>query len=208
MHVAGMTVFTLGFSFRFAGTNHMPKTGPVLVIANHQSFLDPWLVGMAIKRHLIYLARKTLFRNKIFAGIIRSLNAVPVDQEGVGKEGMKAVIEQLRQEQAVLVFPEGSRTPNGVMHELRPGIHLLIKRTRCPIVPVGIAGAYDAWPIWRTYPIPAPLFMPPAPGNIAVVVGRPLASESFAAMERAPAMAALFGEIQKVQRCAERLRRR
>ncbi len=133
---------------------------------------------------------------------------MPVDQEGVGKEGMKAVIEQLRQGQAVVVFPEGSRTPDGVMHELRPGIHLLIKRTRCPIVPVGIAGAYDAWPIWRQYPIPAPLFMPAAPGNIAVVVGRPVPSDTFATMDRDQAIAELFVEVQKVQRCAEQLRRR
>jgi 1-acyl-sn-glycerol-3-phosphate acyltransferase len=56
-HVAGMAAFTLGFSYRFAGTERMPKTGPVLVIANHQSFLDPWLVGMAVKRQLIFLAR-------------------------------------------------------------------------------------------------------------------------------------------------------
>jgi 1-acyl-sn-glycerol-3-phosphate acyltransferase len=133
---------------------------------------------------------------------------VPVDQEGVGKEGMKTVIDHLHCGQAVVVFPEGSRTPDGIMHDLRPGIHLIIKRTRCAVVPVGIAGAYDAWPIWRNYPIIAPLFMPPARGNIAVVVGQPIASDRLAMRERDQTVAELFVEIQKVQTLAEQLRRR
>ena len=207
-HVAGMAAFTLGCSFRFEGTCRMPKTGPVLVIANHQSFLDPWIVGLAVKRHLTYLARKTLFKNRLFARVIRSLNAVAVDQEGVGKEGMKTVIDQLHQGRAVLVFPEGSRTPDGVMHELKPGIHLVIKRAPAAIVPIGIAGAYQAWPIWRRYPIPAPLFLPPGEGTIGVSVGRPLDSRIYAALPRAQALDLLFQELHKVQRRAEKLRRR
>src|SRR5271165_2479769 len=106
VHAAGMAGFALGFSFRFEGTRNVPKSGPVLVIANHQSFLDPWIVGIAVKRHLTYLARKTLFKNPVFAQLIRSVNAVPIDQEGVSKEGLKTVIDQLREGKAVLVFPE------------------------------------------------------------------------------------------------------
>lgn len=207
VHVAGMTGFTLGFSFRFEGTRHMPPAGPVLVIANHQSFVDPWIVGLAVKRHLTYLARKTLFKNPWFAGIIRSLNAVAIDQEGVGKEGIRAVVEQLQRNQAVLIFPEGSRTPDGVMHPLRPGIHLLMRRSRAAIVPVGIAGAYHAWPIWRKYPIPAPLFLPPGDGTIAVAVGAPIDSQKFADLPREQALAELFAAIQKMQSRAETLRR-
>ncbi len=207
VHVAGMAGFTLGFSYRFAGTRNMPKSGPALVIANHQGFVDPWIVGMAVKRHLTYLARKTLFKNRFFAALIRSVNAVPIDQEGVGKEGIRAVLDVLNKGQAVLVFPEGSRTPDGVMHEFRPGIHLLLKRARVPIVPVGIAGAYDAWPIWRHYPIPAPLFLPARPGTIAVVVGTPIDSQNIASMPREAALACLQDEIAKVQSSAERLRR-
>jgi 1-acyl-sn-glycerol-3-phosphate acyltransferase len=208
LHLAGMTTFTLGFSFRFEGTRHVPKTGPVLVIANHQSFLDPWLVGLAVKRHLTYLARKTLFKNPAFAAVIRSVNAVAIDQEGVGKEGIKTVVEQLHQGRAVLVFPEGSRTPDGVMHPLRPGIHLLLRRSAAAIVPVGIAGAYDAWPIWRKYPIPAPLFLPARRGTVAAAVGPPIDSHKFAALSREEACTELFVAISKIQARAEALRRR
>jgi len=94
------------------------------------------------------------------------------------------------------------------MQALKAGIHLLIKRTQAPIVPVGVAGAYDAWPIWRKYPIPAPLFMPPGAGTIAVSVGRPIDSRRFGAMDRDESLTELFGEIQEMQRKAERLRRR
>jgi len=207
VHIAAMTGFTLGFSYRFEGTCHVPKSGPVLVIANHQSFLDPMIVGLAVKRHLTYLARKTLFKNPVFAQIIRSLNAVPIDQEGVGKEGLKTVIEQLNGGRAVLVFPEGSRTPDGIMHPLRPGIHLLIKRTKALVVPVGIAGAYQAWPLWRKYPIPAPLFLPAGQGTVAVAIGAPIPSEKFAAMSKEEVSTNLFEEIQKMQKRAEEMRR-
>ena len=207
MHTAGMAGFGLGYSFRFEGTHHVPKTGPALVLANHQSYFDPWIVGLAVKRHLTYLARKTLFKNPLFAAIIRSLNAVAIDQEGVGKEGIRTIVAELEAEHAVLVFPEGSRTPDGVMHPLRPGVHLIIKRAQAAIVPVGIAGAYDAWPIWRAYPHAAPLFLPPGEGTIAVAIGPPIPSQHFADMPRDESIKAMFDEIDKVQRRAEKLRR-
>jgi 1-acyl-sn-glycerol-3-phosphate acyltransferase len=207
-HIVGMATFTLGLSFRYAGTRNIPKTGPVLVIANHQSFIDPMIVGMAVKpRRLTYLARKTLFINPWFASVIHSLNAVPIDQEGVGKEGLQTTIKELGLGKAVLVFPEGSRTPDGLMHPFRPGIHLLLKRSKATIVPVGIAGAYEAWPIWRNLPIPAPLFWPAHAGTVAVSIGKPLAGEKYAAMSRDQCTRELFAEIQQVQARAERLRR-
>lgn len=208
VRTVAMAVFTLGFSYRYEGTRHVPRSGPALLVANHQSFLDPLVVGMATNRHLVYLARKTLFRRSMFAAAIRSLNAVPIDQEGVGKEGIRAVLNELHKGNAVLVFPEGSRTRDGKMHELRPGIHLLIKRAQAPIVPVGIAGAYDAYPIWRKYPIPAPLFLPATKRTIAVSIGRPLDAGRFVELPRDQAMAQLYNELQKAHARAEKLRRK
>src|SRR5206468_936389 len=98
---------------------------------------------------------------------------------GVGKEGIRTILEQLQAGRAVLVFPEGSRTPDGKIHPLRPGIQLLIKRTQAPIVPIGIAGAYDALPIGRSYPHFAPLFLPAEKATIAVAIGRPLDSRRY-----------------------------
>ncbi len=199
---------TLGFSMRAAGSCHVPGTGPALLVANHQSFLDPLLVGLACRRQLCYLARQTLFHNPLFAWLIRGLNAVPIDQEGIGKEGIKTVLALLKAGRAVVVFPEGERTGNGAMQELRPGIQLLVKRTEAPVVPVGIAGSYHAWPRWRKYPLPAPLFLPASARTIAVAIGHPLDSSRLATLSRQQVLEALFRELQTVAARAEQLRRK
>jgi 1-acyl-sn-glycerol-3-phosphate acyltransferase len=199
---------TLGFSLRTAGMANMPMRGPVLLVANHQSYLDPPLIGVAARRELVYLARKTLFRNRFFAGLIRAYNAVPIDQEGIGKDGIRTILEQLQLARAVLVFPEGERTADGKMLALKPGIHLIIKRTEARIVPVGIAGAFAAWPRSRMLPTPAPLFMPAGAGTIGIVMGEPEDARRYADMPRAKAMGELFDRISALQRRAEQVRRK
>src|SRR5437016_672473 len=199
---------TFGFSLRTEGMRNVPKNGPALLIANHQSFLDPDLVGIAARRHLCYLARKTLFRHRAFAWLIRSLQAVPIDQEGIGIDGIRDILEQLQVGRAVLVFPEGERTHDGLIHPLRPGIALLIKKSQAPVVPIGIAGAYEAWPRQRAFPIPAPIFLPAQRGKIAVSIGRPLDGRQLAELPRERLLADLFQELQKVHEKANRLRRR
>jgi 1-acyl-sn-glycerol-3-phosphate acyltransferase len=198
---------TLGFSLRTEGMRHVPETGPALLIANHQSFLDPDLVGIAARRHLCFLSRKTLFRNKLFAWLIRSLQAVPIDHKGIGIDGIRDILEQLDAGRAVLVFPEGERTHDGQITQLRPGVALLIKKAQSPVVPVGIAGAYEAWPRQRAFPIPAPLFLPEQRGTIAVSIGRPLDGRKLAELPREKLLAELFDELKLAHQKAERLRR-
>lgn len=201
-------IFTLGFSLRMQGQRNMLPTGPALIVANHQSFLDPLVIGLCARRPLVYLARKTLFRNRYFAAMIRSLNAVPIDQEGIGKEGIRVILEQLALGKAVVVFPEGERTPHGNMLPLKPGIHLLIKRTQAPIIPVGIAGAFAAWPRSRPLPTLAPLALPPVPGTISVSLGAALDSRRYGELPREQALQELFDKIHAEQVRAEKLRRR
>ncbi len=197
---------TLGFSLRTEGMHHVPKSGPALLIANHQSYFDPDLVGLAARRHLCYLARKTLFRNRVFGWLIRTLRAIPIDQEGIGIEGVRDILEQLEVGRAVLIFPEGERTQDGLIHPPRPGIALLIKKSQAPVMPVGIAGAYQAWPRHRAFPIPAPIFLPAQRGKIAVSIGRPLDGRQLAELPRERLLADLFQELQNVHEKAERLR--
>jgi 1-acyl-sn-glycerol-3-phosphate acyltransferase len=201
-------VMTLGFSLRVQGGRNVPRTGPVLLIANHQSFLDPQLVGLAARRHLHYLARKSLFDNRLLGALLRSYNVVPVNQDGFAREGLKAILEQLQAGRVVLIFPEGNRTEDGQMQPLRPGILLLMKRVDMPVVPVGVAGAFDAWPRSRLLPVLAPMFWPAGKGTVAVSVGRPIDSRRFADMEREKVLGELFVAIQQQQVRAERLRRK
>lgn len=197
---------TAAFSIRMDRPHPFPKKGPVLVVANHQSFLDPPAICLALGRRLVYLARKSLFRNSFFASVIRGLDAVPIDQDGVGKEGIRTILEELGNGKAVLVFPEGSRTPDGQVHPFRPGIHLLIKKSKALIVPVGIAGAYEAWPIWRKYPLPAPLCLPDRDRAIGVAVGKAIHPDTIAHLPREDMLALLAREVHLLKERAEHLR--
>src|SRR5436190_16166787 len=98
---ATFLILLIGFSFRAAGRFNVPRRGPVLLIANHQSFIDPPAIGVAAPRHLYFLARKTLFKNVVMDLGLRALNSVPIDQEGVGKEGMRNILARLEAGQAV-----------------------------------------------------------------------------------------------------------
>ena len=200
--------FVLGWSLRTDGMHNVPGRGPVLFISNHQSFLDPLLIGLAVRRHLHFLSRKSLFRFPVFAWLIRRLNAVPIDQEGSGIEGLKVTLRLLKEGRAMVVFPEGERTYDGAIHPLEAGVQLLIRRARAPIVPVAIAGAYEAWSRWRRLPIPAPLFLPPAKGTLAVSVGKPLDTARLADLPRPDLLQALFVELTQLHQHAERLRRK
>jgi 1-acyl-sn-glycerol-3-phosphate acyltransferase len=198
----------LAFSLRAEGHGHVPAAGPALLIANHQSFFDPVVAGLAARRRLHFLARKTLFRHWGLSWLMRGLNSIPVDQEGFAREGLKAILEQLQAGHAVLVFPEGNRTPDGKMHPFRPGILLLIKRVAMPIIPVGIAGGYDAWPRHRASPIPAPLLGRGGKGTLAVSIGPPLDSRRLAELPREQVLTELFNAVHRCQEEAERLRRK
>jgi 1-acyl-sn-glycerol-3-phosphate acyltransferase len=198
----------LAMSLRVEGRRFVPSSGPALLIANHQSFLDPALIAVATTRHLQFLARKGLFRIPLFGRLIASVNSVPVDQEGVAKEGLKTILELLKQGKAVLIFPEGERSFTGTMQPLKPGVMLLIQRSQAPIIPVGVAGAFNLFPRQHKLPRLAPLFLPAPQGGVAVSFGKPLDPRRFTEMPRAQALAELFDQIQAVQLQAEKLRRK
>lgn len=142
------------FRYRFSGKSHVPLTGPVLLVSNHQSHLDPVLVGLACPRQLKYLARQGLFFWP-FSLWIRALGAVPIDRERGALAGIRTTLDLLKKGNAVVVFPEGSRTPDGKMHEMLQGFCLLARRSGATIVPVAIDGAFHAMPRGSAFARPA-----------------------------------------------------
>ncbi len=204
---SSFTFFTFGFSIRRSGWKNMPLRGPVLVLANHQSMFDPVMVGLSSRRYLSYLARKNLFEQRGLAPIIRSLNAIPIDRS-MGKDGIQAVLDALGQGQAVLVFPEGERTQDGSVEPLKAGVSLLIKRVNCPIVPVGIAGAFAAWSRHMKVPKLSPLMLPPEASTIAISVGEPIDPLRYQNMKRDAMLDDLHRALVAQHAAAERLRRK
>jgi 1-acyl-sn-glycerol-3-phosphate acyltransferase len=186
----------------------MPESGPVLVIANHQSYLDPVLVGLASRRYLAYLARESLFRNRFFKGLIESLDALPIDNKGLGKEGLQGTLSLLNRGKCVLVFPEGERTPDGEVHPFKPGISLLIKKNAAPIVPVGIDGAFAAWSRFKKTPSFSPLFLPPNPATIALSVGEAIDPNHLRNLSREESIAFLQQKVQIEFQKARQLKRK
>jgi len=155
----------MGFRYRVWGREHVPRRGGALLVSNHQSFLDPVLVAVGLPRQVHYMARRSLFRVPGFRGLIRSLNAFPVRRGGVDVSAVREAVSRLEAGELVLVFPEGTRTPDGRIQPLRRGVELLARRARVPIVPVVIDGAYEVWPRHRRWP---------RPGTIRVEFGPPL----------------------------------
>jgi 1-acyl-sn-glycerol-3-phosphate acyltransferase len=201
------TLYTFGFSYRRSGWANMPANGPVLVVSNHQSMIDPTMIGVASRRYLTFLARSTLFSQWPLGGLLTSLNAIPIDR-GFGKDGIQSVLKRLGEGQAVLMFPEGERTHTGEVQPLKPGVSLLIKRVNCPIVPAGVAGAFAAWNRFMKFPRFSPPFLQAGPSTIAVSIGKPIDPARYAAMDRDAMLDDLRRELAVQHQEAERLRRR
>jgi 1-acyl-sn-glycerol-3-phosphate acyltransferase len=201
-------ILMLLFGLRVTGLRWWPRRGPALLIANHQSFLDPVAIGCGRPRHLHYLARKTLFDNWLLAWFLRRYNCVPIDQEGIGIEGIRNITARIAAGHAVLVFPEGERTHDGQLQPLKAGIALLFKRTSTPVIPVGIAGAFAAWPRTRRFPIPSPIFLAPTDRSLAVAIGRPRDSQELLRLPREEMLNVLTNDIAREVKRAEAIRRK
>jgi 1-acyl-sn-glycerol-3-phosphate acyltransferase len=138
-------VTTVMFDLKVTGKHHVPPTGGVLLLPNHQSYLDPVLVGVQLRRPLSFLAKSQLFENPALSWLIRSLNAFPV-RLGAGDVGaLRETISRLKEGHIMTVFPEGTRTLTGEMGEIQPGFALIVRKTEAPIIPVAIDGSFDAW---------------------------------------------------------------
>jgi 1-acyl-sn-glycerol-3-phosphate acyltransferase len=136
---------TLLFDLKVFGVHNVPRRGGVLLLANHQSYLDPVLIGVRLQRPLSFLAKSELFEHGTFAWLIRNFNAFPVRQ-GAGDVGaMRETIRRLQEGHALVVFPEGSRTPDGQIHPLQSGFALIARKVNVPIVPVTIDGSFETW---------------------------------------------------------------
>ncbi len=185
------------FGLRFEGNEQVPTTGGALVCSNHQSFLDPVLVGAITQRRINYLARQNLFDSRWFGGLIRWYDAIPVQRDGMSIGGLKETLRRLKRGELVLVFPEGTRTSNGEVAPLRAGFCVLARRAAVPLVSVGIEGAFHAWP--RNQKLPRPT-------RICVKIGMPITAEQVRELSDEDLVALLDERIRACHDAARRMR--
>ncbi|MGW8256639.1 MAG: lysophospholipid acyltransferase family protein [Thermoguttaceae bacterium] len=180
----------LMFRVRYWGLENVPAEGGVLAVANHQSHLDPPLIGSGCPRQMNYLARETLFRFTPFKQLIGSVNAIPIDRDGLGISGLKESLRRLKRGEIVLIFPEGTRTPDGQIKAFRPGFTSLAVRSRSVILPISIAGAYDCWPKNNKFPMP---------GEIHIGFGQPILPKDYEGMDERDLAALVEARVRQCQ---------
>jgi len=183
------TFFKLYFRWRVYGVENVPKSGPLILASNHASFLDPPLVGSALPREINYLARDTLFRFPVIGWLLREVNAVPVDREGGGAAGLKAILDRLLAGNGIILFPEGTRTIDGNLQKPRAGIGLTVIKSDAPVVPVRIFGTYEALGKRDKFP---------RPHKVSVIFGQPLDFSAFRAESKhcsKPRLKEIYAEI-------------
>jgi 1-acyl-sn-glycerol-3-phosphate acyltransferase len=165
--------FLIWFRFRCFNKERVENLDGALLLINHQSFLDPLLVGATFNRPVSFLARDTLFKSPFIGWVLRNTYVMPVNREAASTASIRESVRRIQLGYLVGLFPEGTRSEDGVMGEVRPGFISIVRRIRQPIVPVGVAGAFDAYPrkakfIWPT--------------TIRVVYGEPIPYEEYSPM--------------------------
>ncbi|MDO8475082.1 MAG: lysophospholipid acyltransferase family protein [Candidatus Rokubacteria bacterium] len=140
------------FGLRVRGAEHVPSSGPALIVSNHQSILDPPLIGGATRRRIYFLAKAELFRIPVFGWLLRALHARPVRREGSDPRALRTAALLLEEGKALLVFPEGTRSLDGRLGEGKPGVGMLAVTSGAPVVPAYVSGTLEALPKGATWP--------------------------------------------------------
>ena len=161
---------TLAYRFRVHGLENFPESGSTLICSNHQSFLDPVVIGIASPQPLNYLARQTLFKFKLMRKFLTLNDAIPIDRESIGLAGVKESLKRLKRGEMLVMFPEGTRSDDGELLPFKPGFELLARRTKSRLLPIGLDGCYQAFP--RNARLPKL-------GEIRVVIGEPIEFDEY-----------------------------
>lgn len=133
-------------SLDVVGREHVPATGGVIVAANHVSYLDIPILGCALSRRADFLAKAELFDHPLVGWLFRRLGGVPIRRGGIDRTALADVLQRLARGRVVVIYPEGSRSPDERLRPAKPGIGLLAARAGVPVVPAYLTGTGGAWP--------------------------------------------------------------
>jgi glycerol-3-phosphate dehydrogenase (NAD(P)+) len=155
--------FLVYFRLQRIGREHLPRSGPLLLASNHRSFLDPFVIGMLVRRPVYYVAKRELFEKRWQAWILSALGAFPVDRGAGDAEAIATARSILQRGDCVVVFPEGTRVRRGALGAPRRGVGRLALETGAPVIPVAVMGTEHVRRGWRI-----------RPRKVRVRAGRPL----------------------------------
>lgn len=158
----------LCYRVKVYGKENIPHEGGVLVLSSHQSFLDPMFCQGWLGRPFYYVPRDTLFVGW-WGRVLDSFYTIPINQDQPGLASMRTIIEVLKRGRVVCLYPEGSRTPDGKIDEIKPGFSLLVRRSGATMVPMVIDGIFERWPCTQKYP--------KLGGRVGVMYGEPIGAE-------------------------------
>ncbi len=163
-------VFVTWLRYRARGIEKIPRSGGCLFLINHQSFLDPLLVGLPLNRPISFLARDSLFLVPIVGWLLKNAYVMRINRESASSTSIQSAVQRLKHGFLVGMFPEGTRSKDGSVGEFKRGFLALVRRTQSPVFPVGIAGAHEVLPRngWLLKPF-----------KVAVVFGDPLSPDDI-----------------------------
>ena len=177
---------------KVVGFSRVPESGPLILVSNHQSYFDPMINNaLASKRPYTGIAGSHLIRFKPFGLLLKSYGTVFISASAGDKGPLKVALGELKKGRTVLIYPEGSRTPNGLVQPFERGLLLLIRRSKATVLPVGIDGAFNVWPKGRA--------LPRLSGRIAVVGGVPIPAEQLLSLEPDQMLERLSGEVDTLR---------
>ncbi len=165
-------LFKVYFRWRVYNAERVPLEGGVILASNHASFLDPPLIGAGVRRSINFLARENLFRFPVMGWVLRQWQVVPVDRDGGGAAGLRAILDRLLAGRAIVLFPEGTRTRDGRLQPARSGIGLTVIKSTAPVIPVRVFGTFEAYGRHLGFP---------RPYRVAVKYGEPIHFERLRA---------------------------
>jgi long-chain acyl-CoA synthetase len=144
------------YGLRVNGAEHVPRTGPVILVANHCSFFDAFILATAlphpVARQVFYLGFEWFFRHRVLASWARAVRVIPVDMDNYLVRALQASARVLRDGKILCLFPEGERSADGRVRPFRKGAGILVRELRVPVLPAHIVGAFEAWPRGQRWP--------------------------------------------------------